>query len=80
MFNAHISYLDGKIQHWSGMYENYNSQRDYRNNLYDKLKSEIDALDENTYNVSNFGNEHRRLLNKINADADAAYKYFTSKQ
>lgn len=76
LFDAHTRYLDGKIIHWSGMYENYNSQKDYKNNLYDKLKSEIDAMDDGTHKVSNFSNEYRRLLDKLNADANAAYNYF----
>ncbi len=76
LFDAHTRYLNGKIIHWSGMYENYNSQKDYKNNLYDLLKGEIDAMDEDTYKVSNFRDEYRRLLDKLNADANAAYNYF----
>lgn len=76
LFDGHTRYLDRKIIHWSGFYENYNSQKDYKNNLYDPLKGEIDAMNEDTYKVSNFSNEYRRLLEKLNADANAAYNHF----
>jgi hypothetical protein len=75
LFRAHIRYLDNKINNWSGLYSNYNSQSDYSNNLYKPLKSEIEALDNDIYSVSNFDSEYNRLSNKWSADNTKAYNY-----
>lgn len=75
LFKKHVWYLDNKINTWSGLYSNYNSQRDYSNNLYKPLKAEIDALDNAMYHVSNFDSEYNRLLQKWSADNTEAYKY-----
>ncbi|MDR0754237.1 MAG: hypothetical protein LBF04_02500 [Prevotellaceae bacterium] len=75
LFRLHVKYLDHKIDYWSGMYSNYNSQRDYANNLYIPLKAEINMLDNDIYNVGNFDSEQSRLLNKWSADNTNAYNY-----
>ncbi|GHT87498.1 hypothetical protein FACS189474_0420 [Bacteroidia bacterium] len=75
LFRAHVRYLDNKINNWSDLYSNYNSQSDYSNNLYKPLKSEIEALDNDIYNVSNFSSEYKRLLDKWSADNAKAYNY-----
>lgn len=75
LFKKHVWYLDNKINTWSGLYSNYNSQRDYSNNLYKPLKAEIDALDNAIYHVSNFDSEYNRLLQKWSADNTVAYKH-----
>lgn len=75
LFRAHVRYLDNKVTYWSGFYSNYISQSDYANNLYRPLKSEIEALDNETYNVANFDNEYQRLLDKWSADNTKAYNY-----
>jgi hypothetical protein len=79
LFRAHIRYLDRKIDKWSNMYSNYNSQSDYANNLFQPLKRELDLLDNNTYRASNFSGEYSRLLGKLNADSQRAYNYFSSR-
>jgi hypothetical protein len=79
LFLAHVRYLESKISNWSGMYSNYNSQKDYANNLYKALKADIDALDNNIYNVSNFDSEYNRLTNKMNEDSSKATQYFLNK-
>lgn len=76
--NAHIKYLSRKIDYWSGMYEHYNTQIDYRNNLYDPLKTEVIAVRSAHYNVS-VDSDIDRLINKLNSDATAAYTYFSNK-
>ena len=75
LFRAHMRYLDNKINYWSSMYSNYNSQSDYSNNLYKPLKSEIELLDNDIYNVGNFDSEYNRLLQKWSADNTKAYNY-----
>jgi hypothetical protein len=77
LFRAHVGYLDDKINEWSGMYSNYSSQIDYANNLYRPLKSEIDALDNDIYNVANsyFDSEYNRLSKKWSDDNTKAYNY-----
>jgi hypothetical protein len=80
LFRAHVRYLDNKITQWSGRYSSYNSQSDYANNLYQPLKSEIDLLDNGTYNAANFNAEYNRLTDKLNADSQKAYSHFSNKQ
>jgi hypothetical protein len=77
LFRAHVRYLDNKINKYSGtyMYPNYTSQKDYSNILYQPLKSEIEALDNDIYNVSNFNSEYKRLSNKWIADNKNAMEY-----
>ena len=78
VYKAHIYYLSRKIDHWSGMYEYYNTQIDYRNNLYDPLKTEVIAVRSAQYNVS-VDSDINRLVNKLNSDASQAYTYFSNK-
>jgi hypothetical protein len=75
LFRAHVRYLDVKINNWSDMYSNFNSQSDYANNLYKPLKNEIEALDNDIYHVANFDREYNRLSNKWSADNTNAYNY-----
>jgi len=75
LFNAHVRYLDKKINDWSDLYPNYNSQSDYANNLYRPIKGEIDALDNDMYNVTNFDSEYQRLSNKWSADNIKAFNF-----
>lgn len=79
LFRAHVRYLDNKINDWSGLYSNYNSQSDYANNLYKPLKNEIDALDNDIYQVEILDSEYNRLSNNLSLDNQAAYRYFRSK-
>lgn len=80
LFRTHVRYLEEKISDWSGMYSQFNSQSDYANNLYRPLRAEIEALDDNIYNVSNFVREYNRLINQLNSDSHQAYNYFTNEQ
>jgi hypothetical protein len=81
LFSKHVTYLNNKIQHWTDLYANFNSQADYSRNLYQPLKSEIDLLDMDTYGVSPsiFDSNYSRLKNKLGADSQKAYNYFSSK-
>jgi hypothetical protein len=76
LFRAHVRYLDNKINNWLGLYSNYNSQKDYSNNLNKPLKAEIETLDNDIYKVSNIDNEYNRLLQNWSADNTNAYEYF----
>ncbi len=80
LFKKHILYLDNKINHWSGKYSYYTSQKDYANILYQPLRAEIDALDNDVYNVSSFDSEYNRLTQKLNADSQSASAFFNNKQ
>jgi hypothetical protein len=79
LFSVHVKYLDNKIDRYSNRYSNCTSQSDYANTLYKPLKSEIDALDNDIYNVANFDSEYKRLLDKWKTDSQEAYKYFSNK-
>ena len=75
LFNAHVRYLDNKIDYWSDMYSNYNSQSDYSNLLNRPIKTEIEDLDNEIYTVSNLELEYNRLLTKWSNDNTKAYNY-----
>jgi hypothetical protein len=75
LFSAHVSYLDKKIDNWSELYSNYNSQSDYSNNLYRPIRAQIEALDNDIYKVPNFAIEYDRLLKKWSADNVKAYDF-----
>jgi hypothetical protein len=76
LFNAHIKYLDKKIETYSGTYSAYNSHGEYASEFYLKLKSEINGLDNDIYSVSNFDNEYDNLIEKLNEDNSNAKSYF----
>lgn len=80
LFNAHIRYLDNKINEWSGLYSNFSSKIDYENNLYNPLKNEIDALDNGIYDVADFNYEHERLTTKWSLDNSRATSYNYSRR
>jgi hypothetical protein len=66
LFSAHVKYLDNKINYWSNMYPNYGSYNNYLTLLYKPMRNEIEALNNDIYNVSNFDND--KLLKKWSAD------------
>ena len=74
-FEAHIAYLDKKIDIWSNKYPNYTSQKEYANLLYNPLKDQIERLDKSMYKVSNFDVEYDRLLKKWRDDNVKAYNH-----
>jgi hypothetical protein len=76
LFRANTRYLDNKIDAWSGMYINYNSQRTYAENLYKQIASEIEEMDNDVYKSSNFDFEYSRLKRKWQEDAQKAYEHF----
>ncbi len=74
LFQAHIRYLENKINYWSNMWCNYNSHSDYSNNLNKPLKQEItDLSNSNIYSGVNVDNECMRLYNKWSLDNQRAY-------
>ena len=75
LFNAHVRYLDRKIDYWSNMWCNYISHRDYSNNLNIPVKNEINDLsNSNIYSGINVDGECSRLFNKWSTDNQKAYK------
>lgn len=77
MYEKHYKYLNNKIDAWSGMYKQYNSQRAYTDNLYTPLKNEIELLDNSVYQIPDLSNNrHDRLMAKWDRDAALAYKHF----
>lgn len=79
LFSKHADYLSRKIQQWSGLYDNYNSQSDYANNLYTPLRNEIRLLDNDVYNVAStvFNDNYNKLIRRLDADSGKAYEYFS---
>jgi hypothetical protein len=77
LFYAHVRYLDKKINNWSGMYDNYNSQGEYVESFYKKINNEINGLENDIYNVSNKENEKTKLYNKLDQDYNNARAYFS---
>lgn len=77
LFRVHVSYLDNKIDYWSGMYSNYNSQKTYADKLFTPLVDEIEALDNDIYNTTLFSGEYSRLKEKWQDDARKAYEHFS---
>lgn len=82
LFRAHVRYLDQKIDKWSDFYRTSNSQIDYANTLYKPIRSEIDQLEDNIYQIEShsLSLEYNRLKKKWENDGDNAYRYFTSKK
>ena len=78
LFYKHVFYLDEKIKYWSGVYSKYNSQQAYSNSVYTPVKNEINALEKEMYNSPDFDSEYTNLMNKWDADATKAYKYFNN--
>lgn len=81
LFRIHVRYLDQKIDKWSAFYNNFNSQTDYANTLYKPIRSEIDQLEENIYQIESHSLrlEYNRLKKKWENDGDNAYRYFRAK-
>ncbi len=75
LFNAHIRYLDNKIDKWLDMYSYYMTQRDYSEKLYKPIEREIYQLSRAVYDVSNFDKEYERLKDKWKADNRKAYNH-----
>ena len=76
LFNAHVKYLDNKISSWSGQYVNNTSQKDYSDNLFSPLKTEIDMLYNDIYKGINIDIEYNKLETKLKEESSAAYLYF----
>jgi hypothetical protein len=76
LFNAHVRYLENKINKWSGFYSKCPSQSAYATNVYKPLKNEIDALDNDIYNAASFDSKYTGLSNKWKSDSQKAYEYF----
>lgn len=81
MFNKHVSYLTLKIQQNSGRCSQFNYQSDYSNNIFMPLNSQIAALDNNVYGLSDgtFSEGKGSLVALLEKDNDAAYNYFQSR-
>ena len=77
LFQAHVRYLDNKINQWSNKYQypRFNSHSDYVSNLNQPLKSEIAELDNNIYKATNFESELHRLEKRWSDDNGKAYYY-----
>lgn len=78
LFKAHVRYIDNKINHWLGKYRDYNTQKAYKAMVYDQISLDINDLDNNTYNSSNFDSEYDRLNSKWEDESVQAYNYFNN--
>lgn len=74
LFDKHVTYLDFKIDTWSGFYDNFNSKIMYRKSIYMPIKTDIDKLDSELYSpsVSTEG-EYIRLLHKWEEEGNRAF-------
>ena len=79
LFDAHHKYLNNKLNHWSGLFSAYNSQKEYVNNYYDPRKEEIYLMDNTIYNVKVFSSKQYELIQILNKDSRDAYSYFNPK-
>lgn len=78
LLKEHCTYLDKKIDYWSGSYTGYNLQKTYRDNVWVLLNNEIETLDNDIYNVSDFSSEYYRLKGKWEVEGTNAYNYFNA--
>lgn len=76
LLNAHIRYLDKKVDEWSGMYSMYNSYKDYYQSLYTPILNEINLSNNTIYQNLNPQSETNRLKNKWQSDDKKAIEYF----
>ena len=79
LFDAHYKYLKNKLNHWSGLFSAYNSQKEYVNNYYNPRKEEIYLMYITIYNAKFFSSKQFELLQIINKDSRDAYSYFNPK-
>ena len=74
LFYANVKYLDNKITHWNGKYVNYNSQKEYNDELFSPLTDEINELDRDIYKrIKTIDDEITKLKDKLNIESSAAY-------
>jgi hypothetical protein len=78
LFNAHIKYLENKINTYSGTYVAYNSHGEYAKEFYLKLKNEINSIDNDIYAVAYYDNVYDKLINKLNQDNSNAKAFFAN--
>jgi len=79
LFEKHISYLTKKINDNGARYSEFYFQPDYSNTIYEPLKNQVDALNNDIYGISDnaFGNGYNsvyNLLSVYNRDATDSYK------
>lgn len=79
LFKSHCNYLESKLIHWSGMYENYSSQGEYVNSLYSLLKSELAQLDNNIYKTQGYDYAYGQLYQRLSTDQRNARLFFNNK-
>lgn len=79
LYNAHIAYLNNKMDYWSENYSDYNSQKAYNDNLWLPINNEIESLDINIYGKSGYNPAYSGLHEKWNAIGTKAYYHFTVK-
>lgn len=79
LFQAHVRYLESKINDKAEWYKTCISQKEYANLIYQPLNSEIDALESDIYKVSNFNSEKNRLTRMLNDNSAEATRYFNNK-
>ncbi len=79
-FFQHVKYLQSKIGANLGRFSEYSFQSDYSNTIYTPLKNQIDALDNEVYNVGAdiFYKEYNDLKELLNIDNHNATDYFRS--
>lgn len=80
LFRKHVQYLDNTISAYSGMYNEFNTQRAYTEGFYTPLRNQINILDNGLYEIPDLPfNQASRLMDKLNLDARKAYDSFSNK-
>src|SRR5690606_30944654 len=80
LFHKHFQFLNHKIDNYLGLYNQYEFQKTYNDQLYVVVKKHIELLDNGLYENTELTTEtYDLLINKWDADFGNAYFYFENK-
>lgn len=78
LFDKHILYLTNIINHNKDRYSEFDFQRDYSNTIYIPLRNQVDALNNDIYNLQYyiFDNGYKSVYNLLSEKNREATDYF----
>lgn len=82
VFDAHVNYLEKKLNKWLNYYMHFETLEGYKELLYNKLEAEINQLDSTMNHAGlNASSQKKKtsLLNRLEEDYIKAEKYFRYK-
>lgn len=87
LFNAHVKYLNEKIDHYKGIFSEkdpsgeftFNSLGVYTKEFYIKIKNQINDLDNEIYHISNLDPEYYKLIGKLDKENSNAITFFNNR-